>query len=184
MTQIRLNETAIVSDPCYEKGTWCQAVVKVKPGLYDCTVKTITFDPDDKRHSMLFAVHEDYESSKLEWKEYPAVIGVDSGQCGIFSEESYRNDEIVKTIGFGDGDVSIFPPKNDAGDEWYLAMCSRTLGGNTIGSYPEGIVTTSGFGDGSYRLYVAKKYNKVIALCIDYAIEEEEVVDFTIPKFI
>lgn len=71
MQQIKLKETVIVSDPCYKKGTWCQIKLNVKPGVYNIYPKKLDFyDGEDKRNSMLFAVHEDYAKSKLTWKEY------------------------------------------------------------------------------------------------------------------
>ena len=68
------------------------------------------------------------------------------------------------------------------GEKWYLAMCSRTLGEKGWGVYDRGVVSRSGFGDGGYKLYVAKHYNRPIAMCIDFAVEEEPVIDFNFFK--
>jgi hypothetical protein len=139
---------------------------------------------------MLFAVHEDYAKSKLIWKEAKGLLGVDSGQCGFFSEESFRNDnEDIdcdrETLLDVTGCFKLFSENNTDGDLWYRKICSLLWNGKSkVGIYPKGAVCHSGFGDGSYRLYVAMKYNKVVAMCIDFAIEESDVIDFTIPAMI
>ena len=109
MSKIKLGQQVVVSDPCYTIPTWCQAVVDgVKPGTYESYVKKVDLNDWGVRCSMLIAVHEDYRDGVLRWEEYPADIGVDSGQCGIFSSESYRNDSITERIGLGEGDISFF----------------------------------------------------------------------------
>jgi len=141
---------------------------------------------------MLLVVHENYRNDVLRWERYSTQIGVDSGQCGIFSSDSYRNDSIVERIGLGDGDISFFgttPWKEMAesrgkedGEGWYVNMCSRTLGNQSYGVYDEGIVSSSGIGDGCYELFVAKKGDEIVGLCVDFQIEEEEVIDFEFYK--
>lgn len=182
MSKIKLGQQVVVSDPCYTIPTWCQAVVDgVKPGTYESYVKKVDLNDWGVRCSMLIAVHEDYRDGVLRWEEYPADIGVDSGQCGIFSSESYRNDSITERIGFGEGDISFFKnfgrPQED-GEKWYVSMCSRTLGNQSYGMYDEGVVSSSGIGDGSYVLYVAKVGNEIVGLCVDFLVEEDEVIDF------
>ena len=189
MNQIKLSETVIVSDPCYEKGEWCQIKLNIKPGMYNVYPKKLKMEQDE-RVSMLFVVHEDYAKSKLIWKECPGMLGVDSGQCGVFSEESYRND--YAEVNADPAIVSevtecfkMFGENNTEGDVWYRKMCSLLWRQNAgVATYPTGVVSHSGFGDGSYKLYIAEKYNKVVAMCIDYAIEESDVIDFTIPAMI
>jgi len=182
MSKIKLGQRVVVSDPCYTIPTWCQAVVDgVKPGTYESYVKKVDLNDWGVRCSMLIAVHEDYRDGVLRWEEYPADIGVDSGQCGIFSSESYRNDSITERIGLGEGDISFFNnfgrPQED-GEKWYVSMCSRTLGNQSYGMYDEGVVSSSGIGDGSYVLYVAKVGNEIVGLCVDFLVEEDEVIDF------
>lgn len=182
MSKIKLGQQVVVSDPCYTIPTWCQAVVDgVKPGTYESYVKKVDLNDWGVRCSMLIAVHEDYRDGVLRWEEYPADIGVDSGQCGIFSSESYRNDSITERIGLGEGDISFFNnfgrPQED-GEKWYVSMCSRTLGNQSYGMYDEGVVSSSGIGDGSYVLYVAKVGNEIVGLCVDFLVEEDEVIDF------
>jgi len=44
--------------------------------------------------------------------------------------------------------------------------------------YDSGVVSSSGFGDGSYSLYVAKKRGKIVGMCVDFQVEEEGIIDF------
>ena len=60
-------------------------------------------------------------------------------------------------------------------------MCSRTLGEQQWGTYDSGIVSSSGFGDGSYNLYVVYKRNKIVAMAIDFLVEDEGPIDFEYP---
>jgi hypothetical protein len=132
---------------------------------------------------MVFAIHEDYVNfpNLLKWELYPADIGVDSGQCGIFSKETYRNDNHkfpYEPYDFGLG----FPADTDGGDLWYRYMCKHTLSEQQWGTYESGIVSTSGFGDGSYQLFVVKKYGKIVAFSIDFGVEDCKFIDFDYRK--
>jgi hypothetical protein len=89
----------IVSDPCYDKGTWCAAEVpNVRNGTY--TASIIKSDEGDwgVRVKELHAYHD---SSGFPgaidpvWERLDDSIGVDSGQAGIFDEKYYDNDELL-----------------------------------------------------------------------------------------
>lgn len=188
MEQIKLGKEVVVSDPCYTIPTWCQAVIdNVKPGVYHTTVRKHESEGWGNRCSMVFAIHDDYVNTPHllhgQWEKTGYDIGVDSGQCGIFSKESYRNDS--HDIEFGEGDISFFNqepwssmnPKG-TGEDWYVKMCSRTLGDKSWGTYNEGIVSSSGFGDGSYDLFVVKKRGKIVAFAIDFQVEDGKYINF------
>ena len=193
MKTIELGPEVMVSDPCYSEPTWCQIKVKnVKPGNYRAFHKEHDCGDWGVRSSMIMVVHEDHMEDVLRWKKHPGEVGVDSGQAGIFSYSSYRNDSIVDEIPLGDGDISFFgtsPWKDmvdtreeEAGEKWYRHICSYTLGEKGWGLYDRGVVSRSGIGDGSYKLYVAKHYGRIIGMCIDFAVEEEPVIDFNFYK--
>ena len=191
MTKIKLGTEVMVSDPCYTIPTWCQIIVNnVLPGYYEPFVKKHDAGDWGNRVSMLMCIHEDYVGKEdelaLAWVEHAGTVGVDSGQAGIFSMESYRNDSIVDRIGLGDGDVSFFGNFNrddEEGEKWYVSMCSRTLGVLHHGSYDEGVVSSSGFGDGSYPLFVlTNEEDVVVGFCVDFGVEEEETIDFEFYK--
>lgn len=183
MKKIKLNNEVVVSDPCYTIPTWCQTIIdNVKPGYYQPFMKKHNAGDWGTRNSMLLVIHEDHQFDDLVWEEHPGTVGVDSGQAGIFSMESYRNDSITERIGLGDGDISFFGPiensPKESGEIWYRSMCSRTMGVLHWGTYDEGVVCSSGFGDGSYQLFVSKVDGNIVAMCIDFGVEEGEVIDF------
>ena len=179
MNQITLNEEVMVSDPCYSIPTWCQIKLNsVLPGKYktNCRITNNTGGWGE-RCSVLLAVHEDYVTQDLSWRNQPGDVGVDSGQAGIFSSESYRSDEVAEQI--GEGEYGSFPlHRSESGDIWYEKMCSRTLGESGWGHYPEGVVSCSGIGDGSYQLRVARHKGKIVGLAIDYLMENRLNLNF------
>jgi hypothetical protein len=176
---IKLGSEVMVSDPCYTVGTWCQRkLTDVLPGPYRSFVR----QTDDtggwgRRNSLLSVIHEDYLSEPLTWRALPDDIGVDSGQCGIFSMETYRNDDIFKK------EVSEFLKKynvksNEDGEEWYGHMCDRTLNEQSWGTYSNGVVSSSGIGDGSYMLSVAKADGKIVGIAVDFFMEKLRKKDY------
>ena len=175
MKTITLSNEVMVSDPCYEVGTWCQhKLTNVLPGEYQCTVTKFQASLWGERCSFIIAVHKDYNTDeKLNWRSVKgATIGVDSAQAGFFSMETYRKDEIFVT-GQSEHSKKWGSHKNDGGDEWYGHMCDLSdIYKDKWGTYPNGIVSSSGIGDGSYELRVAKHKGKVIGMVLDFTIEK------------
>ena len=160
---IKLGTEVVVSDPCYTIPTWCQVIVKnVLPGNYHSFLKKTDANDWGIRNSVLLVIHEDHMDTKKKWFHHGGVIGVDSGQAGIFSSE-----------------YGSFPlHRSESGDIWYEKMCSRTLGESGWGHYPEGVVSCSGIGDGSYQLRVARHKGKIVGLAIDYLMENRLNLNF------
>lgn len=183
--KIKLGNEVVVSDPCYTIPTWCQVIVEdVIPGYYEPLIKKSDEGDWGTRVSMLMCIHEDYigkeDEIDLNWVEHGGTVGVDSGQAGIFSKESYRNDNHSIEKGGNDFDFGM---SDEPGDIWYGKMCQRTSDVLQWGSYDEGVVSSSGFGDGSYTLYVlTDDENMVVGFCIDFGIEEDEIIDFEFYK--
>lgn len=168
MKTIQLSSNVMVSDPCYSVPTWCQTQLdNVLAGKYYIDVQT---DEDDGRNYAIVAVHEDYVSQKKRWYNH-GEFGVDSGQAGIFDMASYRNDEVAESITTPEYDFSI--PRHEDGDEWYIKMCKLTLATeNSWGSYDRGVVSSSGWGDGSYPLKVQKDKGKIVGICLDFGMTD------------
>ena len=166
---IKLKEEVMVSDPCYSVGTWCQHKLKnVLPGEYKPFVLEV--QEYGTRISVLQVIHKDYLFQELKWRKESDQIGVDSGQCGIFSIESYRNDEIkIERPELASG-FSI--NHDEPGDSWYESMCHFTLGKNRWGQYSEGVVSSSGFGDGQYVCKVAKDNKKIVGITLDFGLHK------------
>ena len=129
MKTITLSNEVMVSDPCYVVPTWCQyKMTNVLPGEYQSKVIKFDAGPWGKRCSFIIAVHKDHNTDKkLNWrKDSTANIGVDSGQAGIFSMETYRKDEVFVT-GQSEHIKRWGISKNDGGEEWYGHMCDCLL---------------------------------------------------------
>jgi hypothetical protein len=180
--QIRLGGEVIVSDPCYEVPTWCQEVIKnVRPGVYDTEVDYRESDGWGERVHSLTVLHHGIRTPL--WEHYSNNIGVDSGQAGVFCMTSYRNDQISQDLPWltekGDpfGDISSRTSKEE-GEEWYVKMCDRTLSTEEgWGVYDTGVVSSSGYGDGSYELQVCQMDGLIHGfkiIFIDDSYEEEE----------
>jgi hypothetical protein len=179
--QITLGKKVMVSDPTYSVPTWCQIKLdNVKPGNYYVFCKKVDTGGWGVRNSMLTAIHEDHiEDTKLNWKKHFGEVGVDSGQAGIFSMETYRVDglEMVVPDKTYDGSEFFLPGDNLPGDDWYLKMCKITLSERGWGSYSNGVVCRSGFGDGGYDLWTAKKGRSIVALAVDFDVEVRTYID-------
>jgi hypothetical protein len=168
---IQLSNVVVVSDPCYKIPTFAQIVLNgVKPGEYHTFKDKEDFGDSVQINKYLGVVHTEWVTSELAWREYDGLVGVDSGQAGIFSHKSYRNDEIVDTIDIPQTDFRL-ESYNDEGDSWYEAMCRLTLTEEEGGLYEEGVVSSSGFGDGVYRCLISKKNKMIVGICIDFGVE-------------
>lgn len=170
MKTINLGERVRVSDPCYDDTVWCKTTMDVLPGEYFVDVTESDEGDWGTRISSLFAIHKDYKFSGLIW-ESDGVIGVDSGQAGIFCESSYRNDSIemkLPSVNF------VLPHMNIPGDRWYEKICRFTLSEDQWGMYDTGVVSSTGFGDGMYPVEVARRDGNVIGIKITYISDEDE----------
>lgn len=169
MSKIILSENVIVSDPCYSTDVWCQTKLKdVLPGTYNVDVQISDEGEWGNRVSNLTILHESIvdDGISLEWEDLDSV-GVDSGQCGIFCETTFRNDTIVDSINTPPTDF-ILPYNDTEGDKWYEKMCRFTLSENQWGNYETGVVTSSGIGDGMYPVEVMKDKEKIVGIRISY----------------
>lgn len=184
MKTITLEKEVMVSDPCYTEPTWCQIKLKtVKPGEYYAFCKTHDTGDWGVRNSMLLVVHKDHINDQLKWKRHSGEVGVDSGQAGIFSYSTYRKDGLeieVPTIGYDGRNFDWLDSisRDEDGDDWYRKMCKMTLTEEGYGSYSNGTVCRSGFGDGGYDLFTASSGRKIIAMAIDFGVEDTKFVDF------
>lgn len=182
---ITLGKEVMVSDPCYTEPTWCQIKLDdVKPGNYNAYHKEHDCGEWGVRSSMLLVIHQDHTEDELEWDQEDGEVGVDSGQAGIFSYETYRKDGLemeVPTVGY-DGRsfewLESLSRADEVGGDWYTKMCKKTLTTDGWGTYDQGIVSRSGFGDGGYSLYTARIDGEVVAMAVDFAVEETPAIDF------
>jgi len=124
----------ILTDPCYEKGTWCTKTIPARNGEWTVEV-TMCGD----RVAELIARHELYldvmaggENIDIE------VLGVDSGQMGFFDESKYPKTK---------NDIGEYDEKGS----FYGKCCDTTLSKKNYGAVDNmGCVSSTGYGDGSY----------------------------------
>lgn len=146
----------MLSDPCYSRGTWCHRILKnVKDGVWNASVVTDNFSAWGNRVARLVVNHVDHTThGKL--SRLRDRLGVDSGQLGIFCESKYPQGECGKY-----GDTTTF----------YGRACEVT---SPAGIVDEGVVSSSGFGDGCYKALVAKENGKVTHVEVVFIDENEK----------
>ena len=143
----------IVSDPCYEIGTWCQGILeKVRKGQWECHVSLAQEGASDTGVAELVARRASLPTPfNPSWIEERFEVGVDSGQAGIFDMAHYRDDRVAQAVERL-GRETICPD-----EPWYSLCCDRTSGSAMgAGIIPYGVVSSSGFGDGSYRCFTQR----------------------------
>lgn len=146
-------DIVMVTDPCYDYGTWCTSEQKwLEPGNYRLFV-----NPELYGIERSAIVHEDYidDLDRLECS-LDGFIGVDSGMAGYF----------------------IGKPDFETDEEWdeFLKKYD-VLGDDKYYKCDYGLFTDTLYGDGEYTLYSLWKGNKKVGLMInfsDYEDEEEE----------
>jgi len=144
----------VASDPAYSIPTWCQGIIEnVKNGTWVVIPDKHDVRGWGERVCKLTVTHKDFNFDNFVSEELPFVGGVDSGQFGFFDYDLYRNDESAKDLekyNFGDDF------ERESGDIWYRAVCHLTLSSDHWGVLPNGAVSSSGIGDGSYPVYGIK----------------------------
>jgi len=177
----------VCSDPCYELGTWCQGVVdNVKNGKWDSGIATSDEGSWGERISHLWVYHIDAvaknpkilrEIEQFNGYQLAFDFGVDSGQFGFFDFANYRND--ASAVGLDKYNFGNDFSMKESGDEWYRVCCNFTLGEHSWGVLPNGAVSSSGYGDGSYAVVGIKDDSgEWVAFCVEYIGQEEETDDW------
>ncbi len=174
---VQLKNTVIVSDPCYKAGIWCSKFLSnVKEGRFKCLFRIVDDGEAEKQVSSLIAIHEgfldcidfknkyQYDSKKICKIPYCNVIGVDSGQAGIFNYDYYVAHQ-------PDND---WQPDIKGNKSWYRKICDIT-GSEKLGGVIDnnGVVSSSGCGDGPYNCFTFYdiKTEEIIGIVIDYQVE-------------
>jgi hypothetical protein len=169
----------VCSDPCYSIPTWCQGIVEnVKNGVWGAEINLSDQQDWGVRIASMFIVNEDSfaKDSAIAEKIFNEEImnfsaGVDSGQFGFFDFAHYRNDESAKDLS---KETFSADYDREAGDTWYRACCHLTLGQEQWGVLPNGVVSSSGFGDGSYDVFGYKDaYGEYVAFAVVFIYDDE-----------
>jgi hypothetical protein len=159
----------VVSDPCYTVGTWCQSRLNnVENGQWNAVIEKMDDGDWGVRVSSLLA----YTGREPDAKDFElqegSLVAVDSGQAGIFDINVYRNDDFAKPTQF----LSESRQEED-GEKWYSSCCDATMSSDDAGVIIGGVVSSSGYGDGSYELFTVTKEDKVVAIKILFITEED-----------
>lgn len=96
-----------VSDPCYDKTTWCNKLItNARPGIWKgYALKDMDNDECIEHIAIIHTegpIYENFIDNKsnkilfymLQWLE-DVDIGVDSGQCGFFREDCFAKDKPI-----------------------------------------------------------------------------------------
>lgn len=162
----------VLSDPCYEYPTWCQGVVNAKNGKWDTRV---IMQNDRVASIMAFHIESAINNPKLmdnlfKAPSIPFIGGVDSGQFGYFDFDSYRNDKLVEGLPTFGGKWAV----TEDGDIFYRVCCNLTLTEN-YGLLPNGFVSSSGYGDGSYTTFgLADENGNYYALITHFIFDDND----------
>ncbi|GIO68970.1 DUF4241 domain-containing protein [Paenibacillus cookii] len=138
----------VVADPCYDldPDTIIMGVLdRPLNGAWDAFVHKAEVRDWGEACAKLVACHSAYtdQQDRLEWVKCNFIVGVDSGQAGIFDASKYR---------IPDPEA---PEPDTTDSEWYLACCDITGSETEAGVLDGGVVSHSGFGDGGYAAYAA-----------------------------
>jgi hypothetical protein len=154
-----------VTDPCYTPDTWCAGDFEARNGTWNAEIVYSEDNSWGRRVVELHIWHTGirYARSAHLFKELIIDVGVDSGQCGFFDSEEYKTNQ--------GGDF-------DDKESFYGKVCALTLQeSDPAGVISFGAVSSSGPGDGSYRVSIIESDGKAVAakvVFIDDSEQEEE----------
>ena len=153
-----------VVDPCYpeqesEIAKLGAVVANAKKGAWTLAISMVDTGDGGPRCAELHARHESVGSTAgVKWRRREGLIGVDSGQAGIFDGKYYHAKSVVPKD-------HVWKEKMiDPDDAWYSLCCERTLGSSQAGVIPFGAVSSSGFGDGAYEWDSVEEGGEVVAV--------------------
>lgn len=131
-----------ITDPCYDKDVWCRMnSVPIKAGEYHC-IKWI--------HT---------EKGELNGEPYKDTI---VGILGIYLDGIIPQQKKMIEIGFIGVDAGLagfFENKPDYSDKEWDNFCNRIKNGDAW-MFDEGVFSSSGYGDGCYKVYAYKNLNE------------------------
>ena len=165
-TKIKLGSEVICIDPCYDDAA-LGVKLPIIPGSYYCYISRA----EDERIASISVRHEYHTDVAIDMEYAPAetntnvYVGVDSGQAGIIDFESWQA-------------YVAHPQDESVSEEWYQQACEHTLSRLQYGIMVDnnrdwhkaahGFVSSSGYGDGCYRVYVAKNGSDIVGIRIEF----------------
>lgn len=156
-----------VTDPCYDRNVSCCGTVNnCKIGLWSAFLEYSYSGGWGTRVAENFVIFGDVSEDEAKnilissnWKNSDISVGVDSVQCGIFDDSKYPVDETGEY-----GDDSSF----------YGKCCNLTLHSDQGGIMDFGVVSSSGYGDGSYDCLIAGDDKNIFAIRNIFIYDEDD----------
>ena len=144
--EFKLDGKVDITDPGYDKDTWCRMTTDCVPGEYACYVEITDEGLWGKRVASIAIYLNDEE---CETYDPIGEIGVDAGLAGFFNNKpDYTHDE-------------------------WLEICDLAFGEKYC-LLPYGVFSESGFGDGGYDVYSNSDRSAFKIVFIEPKDDEEE----------
>lgn len=139
------------TDPCYDSATQENNQVVAANGDWHAQVENINSGNTwGARVASLQVYHETFHDGPIEWKEFNDEVWVDSGQAGFWEADKNTH------------------------EEYYNDICELTMGKLNGGCTPWGAFSSTGYGDGSYKVTLAYNAANVVVGGIITFIDEDE----------
>lgn len=181
--KLEITDKVLLSDPCYDLGTWCTGEAELPKGTYNCYSRT-----HKGRVSSIFVLKEDFDKLKqlyiVDLDNPIENLGVDSGQLGIFNKSRYEKavpKEVFEKSLEGDFPYEdwkrLWDENKSDKDKFYECCCNLTLQKGNCGVLENvGFVSSSGYGDGSYIAFYLTDFNENrVGLQVIFIDEDEEL---------
>lgn len=196
---IELDNKVYISDPCYGFDTWCQKVLdNVKSGTYLGFVNKVPSDwGSGLRVSDIYVLHKDYLNYYPDSEVPDVSIGVDSGQAGIYDGDYYEKYHTSKDecnhvdrdwydrVCEGTIDYDIDGNRMKTPDYHYDSESGQFIREEVTQELRQFIklddrciVSSSGYGDGCYPLYICTNLEgEVVGMRVNFINDEDEDED-------
>lgn len=169
MKPIQLNEDVVIGDPSKDITETLQ-FKNNKPGNYYVFHKTYYGGKKVGRlMGQLMVIHEHHLNDVLQWVKKGTTVNIKSGIAGIFTKDTYREDDIFTSNPTTKLDLSVdVLPK---GNKWYGHMVDRALSENKHGTYFKGCVCNTPDTNKTYEVHIARFRRRPVGIMIDFGLD-------------
>lgn len=171
--KVALSNKVIITDPCYTLDTGCVKILHtVRPGDYIGYLALADEEYGkyaDGRIAEQYLVPDGMKITDLDCSKFEPIgdIGVDSGTAGIFNYNFFadiRNQESEKKITWKEFHDKIYKKNHPGVDaNWTAGIVDG-----------EGIVSSTGYGDGGYAIYGIIEDDEIVALNLVFMHPDED----------
>lgn len=167
ITKLKLEDKVVVTDPCYCYEPNQRGIVlleNVQAGDYKCCV----LYNKENRVKEAIILHESlsiYEQEGFLWLQ-EGFIKVDAAIAGVINYSLHEEMRRCKN-------------RNEKKweDKYYKEICELSSKDETFIFKDNSFITSTGWGDGRYEVYVTKNDDKILGIKIIYDEDEEEFED-------